>query len=49
MLVHSENFADALKKIETISPLANFVSIDCEFTGCGTNNNLYDRDAEIRY
>jgi len=49
MLVLSENFRDIMQEIQNISELASFVSIDCEFTGCGNYNHNCHIDAEQRY
>jgi hypothetical protein len=48
MLVHAKNVSEVMKEIQKYSNIS-FVSIDCEFTGCGNNKGLYDRDLELRY
>jgi target of EGR1 protein 1 len=49
MLVHKDNFDEVMLEIQKFSSRASFASIDCEFTGCGTNKYLYDRDLEQKY
>lgn len=49
MLVKQDNFDEVMQEIQKFSHLASFASIDCEFTGCGTNKQLYDRDLEQKY